>query len=128
MYIDRLEVMIFMNIRNTEMKVLEVLWKEGTIAASKLYKILEQKIGWNKSTTYTVLKKCIEKGFIKRIEPDFLCEPLIQRQEIQKAKISDLVNEFFNNSKNEFLRTFLKENSLSEADVKELTELIERLK
>ncbi len=51
-----------MNIRETEMNILEILWKEGPLPASELYKILEDSIGWKRSATYTVLKKCIEKN------------------------------------------------------------------
>lgn len=51
-----------MNIRKSEMNILEVLWTEGEMSASRLYRILEEKIGWKKSTTYTVISKCIEIG------------------------------------------------------------------
>ena len=53
-----------MNIKlfDSEIKVMEVLWKEGDLTAKQLADILSEKIGWNKNTTYTVIKKCISKG------------------------------------------------------------------
>ena len=57
-----------MNIKlfDSEIKVMEVLWKEGDLTAKQLADILSEKIGWNKNTTYTVIKKCISKGAIER--------------------------------------------------------------
>ena len=117
-----------MNIRETEMKILEVLWREGPLPANRLYKILEESIGWERSTTYTVLQKCIEKGFIEREEPGFICRPLIEKSRIQEAKISDLLANFFDNSKRSFLKAFLNDESLTKAEIDELKELVNRLK
>ena len=46
---------------DSELKVMETLWKEGDLTAGQIAKILNQEIGWNRNTTYTVIKKCIEK-------------------------------------------------------------------
>ena len=56
---------------DSELKVMEILWKEGELTAGQIAKILKEEIGWNRNTTYTVIKKCIEKGAVERIEPKF---------------------------------------------------------
>ena len=117
-----------MNICETEMNILEILWKEGPLPASELYKILEDSIGWKRSTTYTVLKKCIEKKFIERKDPGFICIPIIEKSSVQKAKIADIISVFFNNSKPNFLNTFLSYETLTEEEVKELKDYVNRLK
>ena len=33
--------------------------------------VLTERVGWNKNTTYTVIKKCIEKGAVEREESGF---------------------------------------------------------
>ena len=60
---------------DSERKVMEVLWREGTLTAGQVVKILKEEIGWNRNTTYTVIKKCVEKGAIKRADPVFVFEP-----------------------------------------------------
>lgn len=117
-----------MNIRETELKILELLWENGPLPANRIYKTLEETIGWKRSTTYTVLQKCIEKGFVERDEPGFICRPLVKRSEVQEAKISDLISGFFNNSKKSFLNTFLKSESLTDEDIRELRDLVDSLK
>ncbi|MDR2771725.1 MAG: BlaI/MecI/CopY family transcriptional regulator, partial [Clostridiales Family XIII bacterium] len=55
-----------MNVKlfDSELKVMDVLWQEGDLTAKGIAKILAGRIGWNKNTTYTVIKKCIDKGAI----------------------------------------------------------------
>ena len=46
---------------DSERKVMEVLWREGEMSAGQIVKILKDETGWNRNTTYTVIKKCVEK-------------------------------------------------------------------
>ena len=55
-----------MNLFESERKVMDVLWREGSITAGEIAKILNIDIGWNRNTTYTVINKCIKKGYISR--------------------------------------------------------------
>ena len=50
---------------DSELKIMEVLWEEGPVPARRVAEILSLRVGWNKNTTYTVIKKCIEKGAIQ---------------------------------------------------------------
>ena len=42
---------------DSEAKVMEILWRQGTISAKEISLIAAETIGWNKNTTYTVIKK-----------------------------------------------------------------------
>lgn len=59
-----------MNIKlfDSEIKVMEVLWKEGDLTAKQLADILSEKIGWNKNTTYTVIKNVSPRGLLNVME------------------------------------------------------------
>ena len=71
---------------DSERKVMEVLWREGDMTAGRLAKILKEEIGWNRNTTYTVIKKCVEKGAIERQEPNFFCKSDDARTPLMWAK------------------------------------------
>ena len=43
---------------DSELKVMEVLWREGDLPAGQLAKILKEEIGWNRNTTYTYNNNC----------------------------------------------------------------------
>ena len=65
---------------DSERKVMETLWKAGgDLPAGRIAKILQEEIGWNRNTTYTVIKKCIAKGVIERTDPKFQCRALITK-------------------------------------------------
>lgn len=117
-----------MNIRQTELQILEILWTQGEMPASRLYRILQEKSNWQKSTTYIVLKKCIEKGFVKRIDPNFICQPLISREEVQEAKITDILHDFFGDSRMNFMSAFFKEENITDEEFQALKDMIERMK
>ena len=68
---------------DSEKKVMEVLWANGTMTAGEIVKVLRDSIGWNRNTTYTVIKKCIAKGAIERTEPKFQCTAAISKEQVQ---------------------------------------------
>lgn len=113
---------------DSELKVMEILWKEGELTAGQISKILKDEIGWNRNTTYTVIKKCIEKGAIERLEPKFICKAIISKEDIQSYETEELIDRMFDGSKQKFFAAFLSENSLTEEELHQLKELVEQIK
>ena len=71
---------------DSERKVMEVLWDGGDMSAKELSQRLQAQVGWSKSTTYTILKKCIDKQILARTDPGFLCHALVSREEVQERE------------------------------------------
>ena len=80
---------------DSERKIMTALWKEGSLKASELVRIMEASTGWNRNTTYTVIRKCIEKKLIKRSDPGYICSPIVSRKQTQKTDIEDLLDRSF---------------------------------
>ena len=116
-----------MKLFDSERKVMEVLWREGGISAWQVVKILKEETGWNKNTTYTVIKKCVDKGAVKREEPGFICRPLISRQEVQDYETEELIDKMFDGSKEKFFAAFLDGKKLSNQEVDSLKRMIDDL-
>ncbi len=115
-----------MKLFDSELKVMEVLWEEGPVPARRVVEVLGQRIGWNKNTTYTVIKKCMEKGAIRREEPDFVCHPLAERETVQKEETEALIEKMFGGSSELFFSSFLRERGVSEEEAKGLLRLIRK--
>lgn len=113
---------------DSELKVMEVLWREGNLKAGQLAAVLKEEIGWNRNTTYTVIKKCIEKGVIERLEPNFLCKPLVSREEIQQQEAMELIDKMFDGSAKMFFATFVNEKNLTKEEIDDLKRIVDRLK
>ena len=110
---------------DSEIKVMEMIWEREPISAKELSVLAAEEVGWNKNTTYTVIKKLEAKGYIKRTEPGFICTSLISKEDVCKAETEGLVNKLFGGSKKALFSALLEDEALSEADLEELKKMIE---
>lgn len=117
-----------MKLFDSELKILEALWDHGALTAGQMAKLLAEETGWNRNTTYTVLKKCIDKGAVRRIDPGYRCEALVTREEVRREETDQLIHRFFDGSAETFFAAFLDGQRLSPQEVQRLKELVNRLK
>ena len=110
-----------------ELKVMDVLWKEGDMPAKQISDILKETIGWNMNTTYTVIKKCITKGAIERREPKFVCHALISKDEVQASETEELLHKLFDNSPDLLFASLLGHQKLSKAQIDNLRRMVSEL-
>lgn len=92
---------------DSELKVMEVLWRRGDTSAKDIAQELGTEIGWNKNTTYTVIKKCVDKGAVERREPGFVCHALITQQQAQQQEIDQLVSKLFDGNEQRLFASLL---------------------
>lgn len=116
-----------MKLFDSELKVMEVLWEQGSKPAKEIVDVLSERIGWNKNTTYTVIKKCIDKGAIERGEPGFLCTPLVTHDEVAQSETEQLIDKMFGGSSELFFSSFLKNQGISEEDAARLAGMIKKM-
>ncbi|MBR4733224.1 MAG: BlaI/MecI/CopY family transcriptional regulator [Lachnospiraceae bacterium] len=109
---------------DSEEKVMEILWERGPLSAKEVSLIAADSIGWNKNTTYTVIKKLETKGFLRRDEPGFLCTPLVTREEMQKKAATSLLNKVFGGSRKALFSALLEDEKLTDKEIEELRKLI----
>ena len=95
------------------------------ISAKDVSLIAAERLGWNKNTTYTVIKRLIEKDIIHRDEPGFICSPKLEKTDVQKAETKTLIEKLFGGSKKAFFAAFSDDN-LSSDEVEALKALIEK--
>lgn len=113
---------------DSERKVMEVLWEaDAPLTAKEVAQKLGETVGWNKNTTYTVIKKCVEKGAIQRREPNFQCFPLVRREEVQAAAAAELVDKVFGGSASLLFASLLSGRQLPPEEVQRLRALIDEL-
>ena len=113
-----------MKLFDSELKVMEVLWEHGQKSAREIVDILSKRIGWNKNTTYTVIKKCIEKGDVEREEPGFLCKALVSRDEAAQSETEQLIDKMYGGSSELFFSSFLKNQGISEEEAARIAKMI----
>lgn len=111
---------------DSEWKLMELLWEKEPVSAKQLSLGAAAIIGWNKNTTYTVIKKLVAKDVIKREEPGFICTALIKREEAQKAETESLIDRLYHGSKKALFSALLSDASLSETELEELRQMLKK--
>lgn len=112
---------------DSELKVMEVLWKEGDVTAKYIAETLTREVGWNKNTTYTLIKRCINKGAIERYEPKFMCHALIEKEQVQEAETDELINKVYDGCADKLFASLLSRKKLSREQINKLKQIVEDL-
>ena len=81
-----------------ELNVMEMLWSNQSLPAKDIAKIIKDYIGWEKNTTYTVIKRLIDKGAVKREDPGFICREKKKKKEVQQIETDALIDKVFGGS------------------------------
>lgn len=111
-----------------ELNVMELLWSNKMLAAKDIAKIIKEYIGWEKNTTYTVIKRLIDKGAVERIDPGFYCKALINKPQVRNIETNALLDKLFDGSFACMLDEYLKNHKLTATEILELEKLISSYK
>ncbi|MCI6813454.1 MAG: BlaI/MecI/CopY family transcriptional regulator [Lachnospiraceae bacterium] len=112
---------------DSELKIVEILWREGDITAKQIAEFTKREIGWSKTTTYTVIKKCIEKGIIAKREPGYICHALVSKAEVQCFETNELIERIFDGKADLLVAHLLGKGRLSKSSLEHLKNLVEHL-
>lgn len=116
------------HIFDSELRIMDALWKNGPMTAGQLATLMKETCGWSRNTTYTITTRLIEKGAIARSDPGFLCTPLIDRVSSQHHEINLLVDRMFDGDRTEFMSAFLTDESVTPEEIDRIRELISKMK
>lgn len=119
---------ITIRLHEGELNVMELLWSNKELAAKDISKIIKEYIGWEKNTTYTVIKRLIDKGAIERNDPGFICKAKIDKRTVQKIETEALLSKLFNSSLNTFFIDYLRNYKMDSAEIFELERIIDEQK
>ena len=106
-----------------ETRFAELIWTNEPLGSGELVKLCAEKLGWKKSTTYTVLKKLCEKGYFRN--EDGVVTSLISREGMQAQESCRFVENTFGGSLPAFLAAFTSERKLSDKEVDDIRRMIE---
>lgn len=110
---------------DSELKVMNVLWKEGSVPAKYVAEVLNKELGWNKNTTYTLIKRCMKKGAIERTEPNFMCHALISKEKVQEAETKELIDKIYDGSADKLFAALLGTKKLTAKEIEHLKQIVD---
>ncbi|MCL1917104.1 MAG: BlaI/MecI/CopY family transcriptional regulator [Peptococcaceae bacterium] len=108
---------------DAEYRFATIIWEVEPINSTELVKICHKRLGWKKSTTYTVLKKLCDRGVLQNVNT--IVTSLVTNEQVQKYEGEALLNRTFDGSLPTLLATFLQDRKLSAGEAGELRRMIE---
>ena len=103
-----------------ESQFAEIIWSNEPLPSGELVKLCEQKLGWKKSTTYTVLKRLCERGIFQN-------EKGMVSARMTKEEYDAAQSEKFVGSLPAFLAAFTTRKKLNKSEVDEIKKMIDAI-
>ena len=99
-----------------------ILWECEPVNSTELAKLCKERLGWSKTTTYTVIKRLSERGVLKN--ENTVVTSLISKEEAQLSELDELMEKKFEGSLPAFIAAFARRQALSDEDIRELERII----
>lgn len=100
-----------------------ILWEREPVNSGDLVKLCKERLGWSKATTYTVIRRLSERGVVKN--ENTIVTALISKEQAQKARMEEMMEETFEGSLPAFFAAFSKSKKLTRQEVEQLKVLID---
>ncbi len=120
--------MSFQSITDAEWLVMESLWEKNPRTASEIIESLDGQKKWNPRTIKTLLSRLVNKNVISFTQEGRLYkyEPIVKRNEIVKKESGSFLKKIYKGSVSPMLAAFIKDSKLSQSDISELRDLLDK--
>ncbi|HHW27404.1 MAG TPA: BlaI/MecI/CopY family transcriptional regulator [Firmicutes bacterium] len=117
------------SIPNSEWMIMELLWDEAPLTVTQIARAMEEKTGWTKSTTKTLINRMAAKGLLRLQEGEKAREyyPAIPRSEAVLAETESLLARLYNGSLGLMVHTLVDQKSLSRREIEELRAILDKM-
>ena len=103
-----------------------IMWEHEPVTTVELIKLCQERLGWKRTTTYTVIKRLGDRGVLKN--EDGTVTSLVSKEDAQAKEIDELVEEKFQGSLPAFVAAFTKRQDLSDEELDEVQRMIDRIR
>lgn len=113
-------------IHESEYRFCLILWEKEPVTASELARLCQERLGWKRTTTYTVIKRLGERGILRN--DNGTVTSLVSREEAQAGAIDALVENKFCGSLPAFVAAFTRRQDLTDTDLDQIQDMIDRIR
>ncbi len=108
---------------DSEYRFCLLLWEQEPINSTKLVELCKERLGWSKATTYTVIRRLVQRGVVRN--ENAVVTALVTKEQAQNARIHELLEKTFQGSTPAFLAAFSRSRKLTKEEVDQLRALID---
>ena len=100
-----------------------ILWEHEPLPSEELARLCKEKLGWSRTTTYTVIHRLSERGVVKN--ENGIVSSLISKDDVQASELDELVEKTFEGSLPAFIAAFTRRTDLSQTEIDQLRAMID---
>ena len=108
---------------DAEYRLMDLVWTEEPVNSTALSRMCLERFGWKKPTTYNLIRKLCQRGFLQN--EDATVTALVPREQVEQYESESVVEKSFGGSLPAFVAAFLRGKRLSQAEAEELRRMIE---
>lgn len=117
------------NLTTAEWSVMECLWEKSPLTGRQMTDLLKERMGWNRSTTLTMLRRLEDKGAVisdtQGAKKTF--SPGIAREDAVHQETEDFLERVYGGSLSLMVSAMTKKQALSKAEIDELYTMLKEL-
>lgn len=113
-------------VTNSEWYVMNCLWEEHPRSLMQLVPLLNERVGWSKSTCATMVRRMTEKdliGYHENGKTKFFF-PKVKKEDVVVQETRDFLQRIYDGSIGMMMSALVRQNDLSKEDIKELQEIL----
>lgn len=110
------------SLTNTEWNLMECLWEASPRTGREATDYLQERVGWTRSTTLTMLRRMTEKGLVHCEDKKGMkvYSPLIRREDAVIKETDDFLNRVYKGSVSMMMSAITKKQELTKEEIDEL--------
>lgn len=116
------------HVTNSEWYVMNCLWEEQPLTLMQIVHLLNEQMGWSKSTCATMVRRMTEKNLIGYEENGktkyFFTK--VKKEDVVVQETKNFLKRIYNGSVGMMMNTLIHQNDLSDEDIKELREILKK--
>ena len=118
-----------MNLTEAEWSVMECLWDNRSLTGREATELMEDKMGWSRSTTLTLIRRMEAKGAVESVSDGGLkvFRPLIRREDATLEETENFLDRVYKGSLSLMVSAFTKKQKLSQEEINELHSILNAL-
>lgn len=109
--------------------VMEELWQQGALTGREATERMEKKMGWNRSTTLTHLRRMEEKGMVTSGDEGGTKTfyPALRREDAAQQETESFLDRVYHGSVSLMLSAMTRKHALPQEEIDELYALLEEM-
>lgn len=108
---------------DAEYRFLSVIWENEPVNSTELSRICLDRLGWKKSTTFNMIRKLTERGFIQNVNATVTA--IVKKEQVAKYESESVIEKNFGGSLPAFIAAFLEGRKITAEEAARVKKMID---